>query len=57
MSKIYNTIANLEKVVVHTLGTENFSKKNETNIVISEMIGLVSPVWHYVGVKVFGKGV
>ena len=57
MSKIYNTITNLEKVVVHTLGTENFSKKNETDIVFSEMIGLVSPVWHYVGVKVFGKGV
>ena len=57
MSNIYNTIADLEKVIVCTIGTENFSKKTEKRVVFSEIIGLVSPVWHYVGVKVFGKGI
>lgn len=57
MSNIYNPITDLEKVVVCTIGTENFSKKTKKRVVLSEMIGLVSPVWHYVGVKVFGKGI
>jgi hypothetical protein len=57
MSRIYNPLNNLEQVVVQTLGIKSFSKKTKTEGVFSEMIGLVSPVWHYVNVQVFGKGV
>jgi hypothetical protein len=57
MSKIYNPIPDLEKIIVHTVGRKNFLKRTEKGVFISEMIGLVSPVWHYVGVKVFGKSI
>ena len=57
MSRIYNPLNNLEQVIVQTIGIKNFSKKTKTEGVFSEMIGLVSPVWHYVNVQVFGKGV
>ena len=55
MSKIYNEISGLESAVVHTVGPERFRLKQKSNNVVSESVGLVAPVWHYVGVKVFAQ--
>ena len=55
MSKIYNPIVNLEKVVVHTVGIKRFSKFKSKNHYISESIGLIAPLWYYFGTKVFAK--
>ena len=55
MSKIYNEISGLESTVVHTVGPERFHLKLKNNNVISESVGLIAPVWHYVGVKVFAQ--
>ena len=55
MSKIYNRIPGYKQVVVHTLGPNRFSKQKEQDYITSESTGLVSPVWHYVGVDVFAK--
>ena len=54
-SKIYNEISGLEPTVVHTVGPERFHLKPKSNNVISESAGLIAPVWHYVGVKVFAQ--
>ena len=55
ISKIYNEISGLESTVVHTVGPERFHLKLKNNNVISESVGLIAPVWHYVGVKVFAQ--
>ena len=55
MSNLYNKIKGLETVVVHTVGIERFLTFKDRDVFVSEFIGLVSPVWHYVGVKVFAK--
>ena len=55
MSKIYNEIPGLESAVVHTVGPERFHLRPKSNNVISESVGLIAPVWHYVGVKVFAQ--
>ena len=57
MSNIYKPIKGLEKINVHTIGPERFKKGLLINQTTSEYIGLVSPLWHYVGVSVFGKTV
>jgi len=57
MSCVYNQIAKLKKVVVHTVGPTLFESKNPNSLVISESVGIVAPIWHYVQVKVFAKGV
>ena len=57
MSNIYKPIKGLEKINVHTIGPERFKKGLLVNQITSEYIGLVSPLWHYVGVSVFGKTV
>ena len=57
MSNIYKPIKGLEKINVHTIGPERFKKGLLVNQTTSECIGLVSPLWHYVGVSVFGKTV
>jgi len=57
MSNIYKPIKGLEKINVHTVGPERFKKGSLLNQVTSEYIGLVSPLWHHVGVCVFGKTV
>ena len=57
MSNIYQPIKGLEKINVHTVGPERFKKEPLVNQTTSEYIGLVSPLWHYVGVCVFGKTV
>ena len=57
MSKIYNKIKGLETAVVHTIGSKRFQTLlDEENIVWSESIGLIAPVAHYVGIKVFAIG-
>ena len=57
MSKIYYKIRELDTVIVHTIGEKRFqSPPNEEDIIWSEMIGLIAPVAHYVGIKVFAIG-
>ena len=57
MSKIYNKINGLETAVVHTIGSKRFQTiLGEENVVWSESIGLIAPVAHYVGIKVFAIG-
>ena len=55
MSKIYNKNIGVESTVVHTVGPERFRLRPKSNSVISEAVGLIAPVWHYVGVKVFAQ--
>ena len=55
MSKIYNPIKELENIVVHTVGIERFSSFKDSDYYISEAVGLISPVWHYIGVEVSSK--
>ena len=55
MSNIYSPIKGFRKIKVHTLGPSRFFKGIKGVEVISEFTGLVSPVWHYIGVKVFCK--
>ena len=55
MSNIYHPIENLKKIRVHTLGPSRFTKNIKCDNIISEFVGLISPIWHYVGVKVFCK--
>jgi hypothetical protein len=57
MSKIYQKISGLDTVIVHTIGEKRFkSPLNEEEVIWSEMIGLIAPVAHYVGIKVFAIG-
>jgi hypothetical protein len=57
MSKIYNKISGLDAVVVHTIGEKRFqSPPSEEKTIWSETIGLIAPVAHYVGIKVFAIG-
>ena len=55
MSNIYNQIRGLGTVVVHTVGPERFGLAEPDEIFLSESVGLIAPVWHYVGVRVFAK--
>ena len=57
MSKIYHKISGLDTVVVHTIGEKRFqSPLNEEEVIWSEMVGLIAPVAHYVGLRVFAIG-
>ena len=55
ISKIYHEISGLESAVVNTVGPERFHLRPKSNNVISESVGLIAPVWHYVGVIVFAQ--
>ena len=55
MSNIYNAIPNLNTVTVHTVGPKRFDSATSDKVVLSEAVGLVAPIWHYVRVKVFAK--
>ena len=55
MSNIYNAIPNLSTVNVHTVGPKRFDSATSDKVVLSEAVGLVAPIWHYVHVKVFAK--
>jgi len=57
MSKIYNDVEDFEKRTVHTIGPERFQNPpTDENIIWSELVGLIAPVAHYVGIKVFAIG-
>lgn len=57
MSKIYNKINEIDVTVVHTIGEKRFQNPpNEEKVIWSEFIGLIAPVAHYVGIKVFTIG-
>lgn len=58
LSNIY-TKTNTKQTTVHTIGEKRFSAKTKlnSNIVWSESIGLVSPVFSYLGFEVVGVGV
>ena len=55
MSNIYNEILGLSAITVHTVGPERFDTATPNKNVLSEAVGLVAPLWHYVCVKVFAK--
>ena len=55
VTHIYHT-AEPDAAIVHTVGPERFSKNTNKNQIISESIGIISPVWDYVGVNVYGVG-
>ena len=57
MSNIYQPLNNLDKVIVHTVGPEKFLKIKDEKVITSESVGLISPIWHYIGVKVFSKNI
>ncbi len=56
VTHIYNT-ENKNGIVTHTVGPDRFKLTTKTETPISKSIGIVSPVWHYIGVKVKGVGV
>ena len=55
MSNIYSRTKTLKEVVVHTVGPKRYSGFNEKDIYISEFVGLISPLWHYLGVDVSAR--
>ena len=55
MSNIYKPIKSLKKITVHTVGPKRFKKEETQKEVVSESIGLIAPIWHYVGVGVSGR--
>ena len=55
MSNIYTPIKELDKIVVHTVGLERFFNFKNSDYYISEAVGLIAPVWHYIGIKVYSK--
>ena len=55
ISNIYHPIEGFKKITVHTLGPSRFAQNIRCRNIISEFVGLISPIWHYVGVKVFCK--
>ena len=55
MTNIYRAINNLEPIKVQTVGPERFKDLKEIGGYISESVGLLSPIWSYVGVPVYAK--
>ena len=55
MSNIYTAIKGLDKIVVHTVGLERFLNFKDCNYYISEAVGIIAPIWHYIGIKVSSK--
>ena len=55
MSNVYNKINKLEQVVVQTVGPKRYKDLKKINGHVSESVGLLSPVWSYVGVSVFAQ--
>ena len=40
---------------MHTIGPKRLKKEEIQKEVVSESIGLIAPIWHYVGVGVSGR--
>lgn len=56
MSAVYQPVAGLEGVVVHTVGPDDFPTAGLGSVVISEAAGLVTPVLHYLGLRIQAVG-
>jgi hypothetical protein len=57
ISRIYSSFGALKQVVVHTIGAERFnSPPSEDNVIWSETAGQISPLFNYIGFKVFAIG-
>ena len=56
MSKIYNKTNGLDIAVVHTIGKKRFQNPPNEEVIWSELVGLIAPVAHYVGIRVFAIG-
>lgn len=56
MSKVYQKISGFDTVVVHTIGEKRFQSPPNEKVIWSELIGLIAPVAHYVGIKVSAIG-
>ncbi|MBT4990608.1 MAG: hypothetical protein HOL27_00390 [Candidatus Marinimicrobia bacterium] len=54
-SQIYHALENLKQENTYTVGPDKFETVNSKKI-ISKTVGIISPVWHYVGVQVFAIG-
>ena len=58
VTHLYKELEQNQKRVVHTLGPERFEKPiNDTTVIWSEAVGLVAPLFYYVGIDVFAAGV
>ena len=55
MSNIYSRNRALKEVIVHTVGPKRYPDFNEKEIYTSEFVGLISPLWHYLGVDVSAR--
>jgi hypothetical protein len=55
MSNIYNPIPGLKTVTAHTVGPKRFTLIENNVFFLSESVGLVSPIWHYIETKVFAQ--
>ena len=57
MSHVYDPIQGYPQVVVHTLGPERFeAPPRENGVVWSEAVGLVAPIFHYLGFQLSALG-
>lgn len=57
MSKIYNAIDGFEKMVVRTVGVDRYKNQQAQNdVILSELVGLVAPVMHYIGINIYALG-
>jgi len=57
MSKTYHKVVGLKTTVVHTIGKERFKiPPIDEKVIWSELVGLIAPVAHYVGIKIFAIG-
>jgi len=55
VTHIYNHAEKFD-IIVQTLGPDRFNTTTKSEEIISETIGIVAPVWHYIGVAVRGVG-
>lgn len=57
ISQIYHHVEGFEKRVVHTVGPKRFCEPSqETGIIWSEAVGLIAPVAHYAGFRLWALG-
>ncbi len=57
ISQIYQHVEGFEKKAVHTIGPERFYEPSqETGAIWSEAVGLIAPVAHYAGFRLWALG-
>lgn len=58
MSKIYNKIEGYREAIVYTIGSDRFINQQGSNtLVLSEWLGLIASVAHYIGIRIFAFGI